>query len=130
MDGISVTHRFLEVPLFTDYKNGDEINLSTLFNFGKVIFTMYTGRTCKHTHTALDNQPNRPPAPVLVHHLPGRSCHPHPHRVARLSHKQNNWPGSLFAPASTDPQRHTEGRPSDRHTSFNGASTPAVCVFF
>lgn len=45
---ISVTHRFLEVQLFTDYKNGDEINLSTLFNFGKVIFTMYTSRTCKH----------------------------------------------------------------------------------
>lgn len=53
--GISVTHRFLEVQLFTGYKNGDEINLSTLFNFGKVIFTMYTFGTCKQTHTGIDN---------------------------------------------------------------------------
>lgn len=50
---VPVTHRFLEVQLFTDYKNGDEINLSTLFNFGKVIFTMYTFRTCKHTCRAV-----------------------------------------------------------------------------
>lgn len=45
--GISVTHRFLEVQLFTDYKNGDEINLSTLFNLGKVIFTV---RVNMYTH--------------------------------------------------------------------------------
>lgn len=64
--GISVTHRFLEVQLFTDYKNGDEINLSTLFNLGKVIFTMYTFGTCKHAHTRGSITKRCGPHPPLV----------------------------------------------------------------
>lgn len=78
--GVSVTHRFLEVQLFTDYKNGDEINLSTLFNLGKVIFTMYTFGTCKHIHS-LSKITNACPSAVCVVHL---------------SHKQNNRGGWLL----------------------------------
>lgn len=69
--------------VYRNYKNGDEINLSTLFNFGKVIFTMYVKRrtTCKHTYTPGHHRP------------PDNNYCPPTHRglsVVHLSHKQNN----------------------------------------